>query len=212
LETGNEYLFFSVTDTGCGIPIDKLEFIFNRFEKLDRFAQGTGLGLSVCKSIVERLGGDITVTSQIGEGSVFSFSIPYRNIALNKENIGNVHENATNRRKKVLLAESSENILQFVRENLSKKYDVLEVTDPEKIINSFILDNPNILLISMEVVSKQEIIRKIRAISANIPIIAMTSSDYYHDQRQAFENGCTDVIAKPFSASKLEEVVMAFIV
>ena len=212
LEASDEYLIFSVADTGCGIPEDKLEVIFDRFEKLNRFVQGTGLGLVICKSIVERLGGSLTVTSKTGEGSVFSFSIPYRNVAPDKGNIGIERINTAKRRKIILLAETAEDNLQFVRENLSKKYDVVAVTDPEKIINSFILDHPNIVLMCMEIVGKQEIIRKIRDISPNIPIIAMTSSDYYHDQRQAFENGCTDVIAKPFSASKLEEIVMAFIV
>ena len=95
---------------------------------------------------------------------------------------------------------------------MSKKYDVVEVTEDEKIINSLILDHPSLMLIDMELAGKQEVIAKIRTVSANMPIIAMTSSDYYHDQRRAFENGCTDVIAKPFSASKLEEVVVAFIV
>lgn len=59
----------SVTDTGCGIPKDKLSTIFDRFEKLDSFAQGTGLGLSICKSIVEGMGGIIGVDSEIGVGS-----------------------------------------------------------------------------------------------------------------------------------------------
>ena len=49
-------LNLSVTDTGCGIPKDKLSTIFDRFEKLDSFAQGTGLGLSICKSIVKSAG------------------------------------------------------------------------------------------------------------------------------------------------------------
>ena len=210
VEEGGEYLTFSVADTGCGIPDDKLNVIFNRFEKLNRFVQGTGLGLSVCKAIVERLGGSITVTSKMDEGSIFSFSIPYRNFAPNNGNIDSVND--AKRRKKILLAEISEENLQLIRKSLSKRYDLLEIADHEMIINSFILDHPNLVLISMEIVGKQDIIRKIRAISSTVPIIAMTSSDYYHDQRQAFESGCTDVIAKPFSAGKLEEVVMAFII
>ena len=213
VETGTEYLTLSVADTGCGIPEEKLEVIFDRFEKLNRFVQGTGLGLAICKFIIERLGGKIMVKSKVGEGSVFSFSIPYRNyFASHMRNIGGKYDDVPLRRKKILMAETSEENLHFVCENLSKKYDIVNVTEPEKIINSIILDNPNIILICMEFAGKQDIIRKIRSISANIPIIAMTSSDYYHDQRQAFENGCTDVLAKPFSASKLEEMVMAFIV
>jgi CheY-like chemotaxis protein/anti-sigma regulatory factor (Ser/Thr protein kinase) len=208
VEEEAEYLIFSVVDTGCGIPEDKLDVIFDRFEKLSPFVQGSGLGLALCKYIVERLGGKITVTSKVGEGSVFLFNIPYRFVG----NTGSLSDDGVSRRKKILLAETSEEDLHFIHENLSKKYDIAVVTDPEKIINTFILDNPNIVLVSMEFVRKQDVIRKIRTISSNIPIIAMTSSDYYHDQRQAFENGCTDVLSKPFSASKLGEVVMSFIV
>ena len=61
----------SVADTGCGIPQDKQLKIFERFEKLDSFAQGVGLGLSICKSIVEQMGGDIGVESEPGAGSTF---------------------------------------------------------------------------------------------------------------------------------------------
>ena len=72
------YIYFFVTDTGTGIPIDKQEKIFNRFIKLDTFEQGTGLGLSISKSIVETLGGDIGVESEEGAGSTFWFTLPYR--------------------------------------------------------------------------------------------------------------------------------------
>jgi len=208
VEKCDEYLIFSITDTGRGIPEDKLDVIFDRFEKIDRFTQGTGLGLSICKFIVDRLGGHFKVTSKVGEGSVFSFNIPYRNLASTTENQENIN---SSKRKKILVSEKSEDTLIFLREILSKNYDIVEVTDDEKMINSLIFDNPNLMLIDMEVASEKENIEKIRTISATIPIIAMTSSDYYHDQRRAFENGCTDVIAKPFSVSKLQEVVMAFL-
>ena len=65
-----------VTDTGCGIPNDKKEVIFERFVKLDSFTQGLGLGLSLCKIIIERMHGTIGVESEVGEGSTFWFTIP----------------------------------------------------------------------------------------------------------------------------------------
>ncbi len=65
---------------------------------------------------------------------------------------------------------------------------------------------------SMEMAGKQDVVRKVHNISNTIPIIAMTTSDFYHDMRWSIENGCTDVISKPFSARKLQEVVLAFIV
>jgi len=63
--------YFSVKDNGIGIPEDKKDRVFSRFEKLDTFAKGTGLGLSLCKSLIENLGGDIGFDSKEGEGSTF---------------------------------------------------------------------------------------------------------------------------------------------
>ena len=211
VEEGSEYLTFSVADTGCGIPENKLETIFNRFEKFNHFAQGVGLGLAICKTIVERLGGSVALTSKVNEGSLFSFTIPYQYIASKKENIGSVRI-ASDRRKKILLAESSETDLKFISKALENKYDVVEVTDYEKIINAFILDNPNLILLSMEMIGKTDMIKKIRAMSNTTPIILMTTSDFYHDQKWAIENGCTDAIVKPFSSSNIEELVTTFIV
>lgn len=75
-EVNKQELKLSVTDTGCGIPKNKLSTIFDRFEKLNSFAQGTGLGLSICKSIVESMGGIIGVDSEVGVGSKFWVSLP----------------------------------------------------------------------------------------------------------------------------------------
>lgn len=77
-EVNTEGVTICVADTGRGIPRDKTEKIFERFEKLDPFAQGAGLGLAICKLIVEKMGGKITVDSQIGVGSIFKVELPCR--------------------------------------------------------------------------------------------------------------------------------------
>ena len=68
--------FFSVTDTGCGIPLEKQDLIFERFEKLNENAQGSGLGLSICQLIIEHIGGQIWIDSEYAEGSRFCFTHP----------------------------------------------------------------------------------------------------------------------------------------
>ena len=77
-ETDTDGIRISVSDTGCGIPPDKLGMIFERFEKVDSLAQGAGLGLSFCKSIVEKMNGVITVDSTMGVGSTFTVELPCR--------------------------------------------------------------------------------------------------------------------------------------
>ena len=77
-ETTGNGVRISVTDTGSGIPHDKQEIIFERFQKLDPFIQGAGLGLSICKSIVEKMEGSIGVDSEMGTGSTFWVELPCR--------------------------------------------------------------------------------------------------------------------------------------
>ena len=71
-----EMTVFSVTDTGCGIAPEKQGQIFNRFEKLNENAQGSGLGLSICQLIVERFGGRIWIDPEYKDGSRFLFTHP----------------------------------------------------------------------------------------------------------------------------------------
>ena len=70
--------FFSVTDTGCGIPLEKQGLIFERFEKLNDFAQGSGLGLSICQLIVTYMRGRIWVDSNYTQGARFCFTHPLK--------------------------------------------------------------------------------------------------------------------------------------
>lgn len=69
---------FTVTDTGCGIPLEKQSQIFNRFEKLNEGAQGTGLGLSICQLIIEQIGGRIGIDPEYTDGARFVFTHPIR--------------------------------------------------------------------------------------------------------------------------------------
>jgi len=71
------YIRFFVTDTGTGIPSEKVADIFNRFVKLDSFKQGTGLGLAISQNIIKELKGEIGVDSELGKGSTFWFTLPY---------------------------------------------------------------------------------------------------------------------------------------
>ena len=71
-------MLFSVTDTGTGIPEDKQELVFQRFEKLNEFLQGTGLGLAICKLTIQYMGGDIWIDKDYKGGARFIFSHPIK--------------------------------------------------------------------------------------------------------------------------------------
>lgn len=72
----DDTILFSVTDTGCGIPREKQGSIFQRFEKLNENAQGSGLGLSICQLIIEHIGGKIWIDPDYTGGSRFCFTHP----------------------------------------------------------------------------------------------------------------------------------------
>jgi signal transduction histidine kinase len=72
----NQTVNFELADTGIGIDPSEHEKIFNRFYKIDAFCQGAGLGLCLCKWILKLMGGDISVSSELGKGSIFRFSLP----------------------------------------------------------------------------------------------------------------------------------------
>ena len=79
-EVDHQFIRIGVKDTGRGIPQNMLEKIFERFEKLDSFAQGAGLGLSICKLIVEKMNGRVLVDSQLGIGTTFVIELPCRSM------------------------------------------------------------------------------------------------------------------------------------
>lgn len=76
IDDAGKMAVFSVTDTGCGIPLEKQKQVFERFEKLNEYVQGTGLGLSICKLTVEKWGGEIWIDSTYTNGARFMFTHP----------------------------------------------------------------------------------------------------------------------------------------
>jgi signal transduction histidine kinase len=198
------FLRFSVADTGQGIAEDKLANVFRRFEKLNESIQGTGLGLAISQSLVERLGGEIGVESRIGEGSTFHFTIPYRQAAGEQS-----AQEGKKGRNRILVAEESDAAYRVVEQTLGEENDLIRVVNGEQALGAFIAGMPDmaILDIRMPVMNGIETARRIRAISATVPIVAVTRNDYYLEQRWALESGSNDVIFKPYSPARLREAV-----
>lgn len=210
-----EWLEVFVADTGCGIPEDKLPLIFTRFEKLNDFVQGTGLGLSICQSIAERLGGRIEVKSKVGEGSTFSFYLPYRPIIPGKDlqsSVSTLQEGVVHRsgkRKTILVAEDVEANFMLVTALLKNEYTILRAVNGEEAVSRFMRDDPDLILmdIKMPVMNGIEATEKIRAISSTIPIIGVTAHAFYSEQQRALDAGCNAIVSKPYSLDDLKRTV-----
>jgi CheY-like chemotaxis protein len=193
-----------VSDTGSGIPKDKLSLIFNRFEKLNDSIQGTGLGLYICKSLVDRLGGKIEVSSELGKGSTFSVFL-HQQVSI---------PTSLKREKKIILAvEDSPEDFHLLNDYLNHEYSVLFGDDEETILHKFMCDHPDLVLVNMklEKVSSVNIIECIRKISASVPVIAVTEHIHYTDQQRAFQAGCNEVVSKSYSFSRLKETIDSFL-
>lgn len=209
------WLRIFVKDTGCGIPADKLPKIFTRFEKLNDFVQGAGLGLSICQSIAECLGGKIEVESEVGKGSTFTLFIPYHFV------IPEIHKSKKDWHvvvpeksdKKILVAENLESAFIQVNTSLNSYYTLSWARNGQEAVSCFLRDRPDLILmdIRMPVMNGIEATKKIRAMSATIPIIAITAHSFYIEQQQALAAGCNEVLCKPFPSNQLENVVNKYL-
>ena len=211
-----EYLRFSVSDTGLGIPHEKLESILEPFEQADtsvtREYGGTGLGLSICKRLVSMLGGDLQVTSTVGEGSTFSFTIRIDDIEgvkliqpeslltfrKNSEMIEAPDLSGTN----VLVVDDRRDIatlaVQYLEDagatasfasNGSEALERLKTSGFE--VDVLVMD------MQMPVLDGYETARAIRKSGSDIPILALTASAMKGDREKCLEAGCSAYLSKP---------------
>lgn len=213
MEEHDTYLKFYVTDTGSGISEENQKKVFDRFEKLNTTVQGTGLGLSISQMLVERLGGQIGVESTLGEGSTFYFTIPYMRNAYEVKEIVENNDITGLRRKRILVAEDVEAHYKQVYNVVYPEFDILWAKDGDQAVNMFILEKPDLILmdIRMPGMSGVDASKKIRTMSTTVPIIAATDNTFYMERQWALESGCNAVVMKPYSASKLKEVILTYI-
>ncbi len=206
-----DFLYFYVTDTGCGIADDKKDSVFGRFVKLDSFAQGTGLGLSICQSIVEHMGGEIGVDSELGKGSTFWFTLPYRPVALKS-----VKEQKEHRMQKVenkltvLIAEDNSSNFQLFESILKNQYNILHAWDGEEAVELFKKYNPHLILMDINMPKKSgyEATQMIREISPTVPIMAVTAYVYAEDEQRILNSGFDAYTSKPINAQKLQRDII----
>ena len=224
--SGPGHLRFSVSDTGVGIPEEKLDMIFERFTQADssitRKYGGTGLGLSISKRMVEMMGGKIWVESIVGHGSTFIFSIPFdvSDITEDITSIDDLHKKETidvtdQRNLNILLAEDYEASRRIIQAFLKTTPYVLDIAENGKIaVEKFKTKTYDVVLMDMQmpVMDGYEATKAIRAWEQDkkavaTPIIALTAHAYKEDVRKSIDFGCNDHLTKPISKKKLLEAI-----
>ena len=208
-EPKDGYIRFFVTDTGTGIPPEKVADIFNRFVKLDSFKQGTGLGLAISQNIVRELKGEIGVVSELGKGSTFWFTLPYKPaVKEDKKQMPKDIQPVSIERNKltILVAEDNASNYKLFESILKYDYHLIHAWDGMEAVEMFRKHNPQIVLmdINMPVMDGYEATREIRKYSAKIPIIAVTAFAYASDEQKVMESGFDGYMPKPINAKLLK--------
>jgi len=205
-----DFLEFTVTDTGSGISPDKIRKVFDRFIKGDNFTQGTGLGLPICKSIIEKLGGSISVESVYGEGANFVFTIPAEFIISSlSRKIGSDSNNSM----VILVAEDTDANYQLVENMIGQTFTLRRAHNGMEAVTMFQDSQPDLVLmdIKMPILNGIEAAKLIRSLSPKTPIVALSAYAFDQDRNAAMQAGCNDFLAKPFDKSQLMDILMQYL-
>jgi signal transduction histidine kinase/HAMP domain-containing protein len=224
---GKSLFNFSVSDNGVGISKEAMRNLFNPFEQggagVAKRYGGTGLGLSISRSIVRMLGGDISVQSQPGEGSTFSFSLWLTEVETDEQDEEETAIDAKGRfgGKRALLVDDvainriiAMDLLEFTG------LDIDEAEDGEQAVKIFEASSPNTYdIIYMDVqmprMDGYEASMRIRAMdredARTVPIVALTANAFKEDIDNAMNNGMNAHLTKPLDIQKLIKVSLGFI-
>jgi PAS domain S-box-containing protein len=219
----DKYLEFHFKDTGIGIPKDLHEKIFERFRQVEttlaREYEGSGLGLSISKAYVELLGGKIWLTSTLGEGSEFYFTIPYNKVSLNKipeKGVADKYKSELKKAITLLVAEDEDNNFKLIAQYLSNANivvihaangnEAVEICRSSQKINLVLMD------LKMPVMNGFDAVKKIREFLPDLPIIAQTAYSSETDKEKAIACGCNDFISKPFKKEELLTLIRKHLV
>ncbi|MDR0973073.1 MAG: response regulator [Prevotellaceae bacterium] len=195
-------IYFYVSDTGSGIPKDKQENVFQRFARIQTGKQGNGLGLSISKTIIEKMGGRIGFESEQGKGSTFWFVLPKSTI------VGVPIAMST-----ILVAEDMEDNYHLCEVILEKKFRLLWAHDGAEAVKLFYEQHPDLILmdLKMPVMDGYAATNAIRKESATVPIIALTAFAFAEDKQRVLGSGFTDYLTKPIRTKELLNVINKYL-
>jgi PAS domain S-box-containing protein len=220
----NDKLIFKIKDTGIGINKENLGRIFEEFrQEVDghhRPFEGLGIGLTLAKEVVERMGGQIYVQSEKGIGSEFSFSIPYRPAGTPKTKsvpviTGQVQKPIDWSYKKCLIVDDNKDVLIYLNRILidtgvsvitaRSGFEAIELIKAISDIDVVLLD------MQMPEMNGIEATKEIRKIRKNLPIIAQTAFIFEDDKDIILEAGCDACLIKPIRKEHLLTVMSDFV-
>ena len=216
---------FYVNDTGSGIEPEFIENIFNVYASQDAGQQkGYGLGLALCKIIVEKMGGVIRVDSTVGIGSTFTFVLPFDGTVggMNKEhtttstNVRTIRVSARPdemNQKTILVAEDEDSNYELVKIVLQKRYHLLRAHNGIEAVNLNEDEHPDLILmdIRMPEMNGLDATRIIKEINHDTPVIALSAYAFEENIREAKMAGCDEFMAKPFRVESLIEMVKKYL-
>jgi PAS domain S-box-containing protein len=221
----NDNLVFRIRDTGIGINKENLDHIFEEFrQEMDghhRPFEGLGVGLTLAKEVVERMGGKIFVQSEKGVGSEFSFSIPYRpaggSTRIKSKLAGSdpLSQPVNWSKRKCLLVDDNKDVLLYLnRVLLDTGINILSARSGSEAIEIVkkVADLDVVLLdMQMPGMNGVETTKEIRKIRRDIPIIAQTAFIFEDDKDIILEAGCDACLIKPIRKDHLLTVMSSFI-
>lgn len=220
-------LAVTVTDTGIGIPADKLESIFEPFQQgeasTSRRFGGTGLGLTICRKIAGKMEGDIQVTSELGKGSSFIFTAWVEKTRLTEDSseipdaLPIKRSGAVDRKVRILMAEDiqlNRKLARFIFEKAGWDLD-LAATGKEALDKVMTEGNSYDLVlmdIQMPEMNGYEAARSIRGNGfPQLPIIAMTASSLKSDMEKCLASGMNDFIDKPLKYDAITKIIQKWV-
>jgi len=221
IDEKNKLIHFTVKDTGMGIDEDNHKNIFDRFRRVDSDISikvgGLGLGLAISKAYIDLLKGTISLSSKIGEGSTFYFSIPLvyaitENIVVKQVN----NKEVIKTEKQIILIAEDDNInfLLFQKMMQNKNYEIIRAVNGQEAVD-ICINNPNINLVLMDIkmpiMTGFEALEQIRPIRPDLPIIAQTAYSSSDDKIKIEEAGFNGYINKPLNRDNLFELINTFL-
>jgi signal transduction histidine kinase len=220
LEHAQNVIQFFVKDTGIGIPSEKHDFIFERFRKLetdsDTLYRGNGLGLYISRKLAQYMGGDISLDSEVGKGSIFYLTVPYstkQRESLAGDNYNSFYANISWPGKTILIVEDEISNYKYIEALLNNRANLLWVKNGVDAVNTSLEKNIDLVLMDVKLPKMDgfEATRKIKQQKPALPVIAVTAYAMEADKNESIQAGCNNFISKPFKMEELFSIINSYI-